>query len=154
MHFKNRLTFPQGISNLLAKLRSRNSANGDRESSHGLAIPHPQSKEPALDGSSLFADQKTNTVLANNDSSNLLSRSLCRLSELRGTAGNATAFPRSTGRSLQPPLVKEARMQSAKSLLLKPKQQYFLLPAHKETVILRILTILSGFSGSTSFELL
>lgn len=47
------------ISHLLAKLWSRNSANGDAKFSYVMVISHPQWKEPALDGSWLFADQKT-----------------------------------------------------------------------------------------------
>lgn len=77
-----------GISHLLAKLWSRNSANGDPKSNYVMMISHLQWKEPALDGLSLFADQKTNTVWANKDSPNLLNVFLCQLSELRGVGGN------------------------------------------------------------------
>lgn len=80
------------ISNLLAELWSRNGANGDMKSSYVMVISYPQWKESALDGSSLFADQKTNTVLANKDSPNLLSTFLCQLSELRGIEGNVDSI--------------------------------------------------------------
>jgi len=108
------------ISNLLTKLRSRNSANGDMKSSYVMVISHPQWKEPALDWSSPFADQKSNTGLANKDSPHLAGMFLCQLSELRGNGGNVDSI--SSLHSLQSPLVKEATIQSAKSLVLKMKQ--------------------------------
>lgn len=90
-----------------------------------MVISHPKQKEPALDGSSHFADQKTNTVLANKDSPNLLSMFLCQLSELRGIGGIVDSIS-SLHREKSPVSTDgQTRIKLVKSLVLKQKAVIF-----------------------------